>query len=107
MPRGQDPSGRYTFDAGELDQMEADVKRWVTLASESLTTVEKVIAELSDSTVWSGEANEAYRARHQDWAKKLEELRDSASDMAAWANTASQAYRKVIQINLGLAGQGH
>ncbi|WP_255789254.1 WXG100 family type VII secretion target [Mycobacteroides abscessus] len=106
MARSQDPSGRYTFDAAELDELEADVKRWVTRASESLTTVEKVIAELSDSTVWSGEANEAYQARHQDWVRKLEELRDSASDMAEWTNTASTAYRKVIEINLGLAGQG-
>lgn len=105
MPRSQDPSGRYTFDADELDQLEADVKRWVTLAAESLATVEKVISELSDSTVWSGEANDAYQARHRDWLEKLKELRENASDMASWAHTASQAYRKVIATNIAMLGQ--
>jgi WXG100 family type VII secretion target len=91
----------YTVDVDALNELQAQMQRYLAKATDSLSQVEGLIARVSAD--WDGTAAEAYQQRHRQWVEGLREMSESLEEFKAWSAAAEDAYRTVMATNLRMA----
>ena len=93
--------GRYTVDVDALHELQTHMQDYLATATEGLSRVEALIADVSAD--WDGTAAEAYQTRHRRWVAALRDMTESLNEFSAWSAAAGDAYRTVMATNLRMA----
>lgn len=93
----------YTVDVDALDNLRTLMQSYLSQCENSLSRVESLIGQVSQS--WDGAASAAYQQRHRDWVQAMRDMHAALNDFAAWSTEAEDTYRTVMAMNLRMAGK--
>lgn len=87
----------------ELEELLAFVDRLQTFESRAEAIANRVddqVAALHNT--WSGDAADAHRTRHQEWAAGATQMREALAQLRAAAHTAHRNYTDAAQLNVDM-----
>lgn len=89
---------RFIVDLEELDATVVRLGAYVEYLEDKLGALDHRVASLRDS--WTGDAAEAHRTAHTEWAAGAHQMREGVDSMRRVARTARDSYQSAVAANL-------